>query len=148
MLSILLVACILVAITVTMHVAGITALLVALRMRHALSLERLWPLIRVLLVMTWCLVLLHLAEIAVWAVFYWWSGCLPDSETAFYFSGTTYTTIGYGDVVLTKPWRVLAPVEGLTGILMCGLSTGFFLAVLGRINQARHAHTAGGSTTE
>ena len=57
----------------------------------------------------------------------------PDAEAAFYFAGVTYTTIGYGDLVLAKPWRMLAPIEGLTGILMCGLSTGVFFAVVGRI---------------
>ncbi len=53
-----------------------------------------------LLVVTWCLILIHLAEITVWALFYLWAGCLPDAEAAFYFSRVTYATIGYGDVVL------------------------------------------------
>ena len=66
-------------------------------------------------------------------LFFLWAGCLPDAESAFYFSGVTYATVGYGDVVLQKPWRMLAPVEGLTGILMCGLSTGFFFAVLNKV---------------
>lgn len=55
---------------------------------------------------------------------------MPDAESAFYFSGVTYTTVGYGDLVLPKPWRLLAPLEALTGILMCGLSTGLFFAVV------------------
>ena len=84
---------------------------------------------------------LHLAEILVWGLFYLWWGCLPDAEAAVYFSGVTYTTIGYGDLVLAKPWRVLAPIEGLTGILMCGLSTGVFFAIVNRIYQAVHAPT-------
>jgi hypothetical protein len=66
----------------------------------------------------------------VWALFYFWEGCLPDADSAFYFSGVTYTTIGYGDVVLPKPWRILGPVEGVTGILMCGLSAGLFFATV------------------
>jgi hypothetical protein len=49
----------------------------------------------------------------------------------------TYTTIGYGDLVLPKPWRMLAPVEGLTGILMCGLSASIFFAVVNRIYTSR-----------
>ena len=60
----------------------------------------------------------------------------PDAEAAVYFSGVTYTTIGYGDLVLAKPWRLLAPIEGLTGILMCGLSAGIFFAVVSHIYQA------------
>jgi len=53
-----------------------------------------------------------------------------------------YTSIGYGDLVLAMPWRLLAPVEGLTSILMCGLSTGLFFAVVSHIHQARHAPTS------
>jgi Ion channel len=69
--------------------------------------------------------------------FYHLRGCLPDAEAAFYFSGVTYTTVGYGELVLTKPWRLLAPIETLTGILMCGLSASFFFAVVVGIDRAR-----------
>lgn len=148
MLSIILSACILVAVTLVVHAAGITGLLMALRKWHALSPTRFGPIIRLLLNVTFCLILFHLAEISVWGWFYHWRGCLPDAETAFYFSGVTYTTVGYGELVLTKPWRLLAPIEALTGILMCGLSASFFFAVVVGIDQARHPTITGGSTTE
>jgi hypothetical protein len=44
-----------------------------------------------------------------------------------------------GDLVLPEEWRLLGPVEALTGILMCGLSTGFFFAVLSRSVAAKSA---------
>jgi hypothetical protein len=97
-----------------------------------LTVSGFWPVTRMVIGLTVCLILIHLAEIAVWGLFYFWQGCLPDAETAFYFSGVTYTTVGYGDLVLPKPWRILAPVEAVTGILMCGLSTGLFFAVVSR----------------
>jgi hypothetical protein len=81
----------------------------------------------------WCLIGLHLVEIGLWALFFWRQRCLPDLESAFYFAGVTYTTVGYGDLVLPKEWRLLGPVEGLTGILMCGLSTGFFFALITKL---------------
>jgi hypothetical protein len=59
--------------------------------------------------------------------------------SAFYFSAVTYTTTGYGDVVLPADWRLLGGVEALTGILMCGWSTGFFFAIVDRIYQPRGA---------
>ena len=78
-------------------------------------------------------------------LFYYGRGFLPDAESAFYFSGTTYTTVGYGDHVLTKPLRMLAPLEALTGILMCGLSTGLFFALVSRwIGVWMKGKTAGG----
>ena len=68
----------------------------------------------------------------VWAVLYVCQGALPDMPSAAYFSAVTYTTTGYGDVVLPEGWRLVGAVEALTGILMCGLSTGFFFAMVSR----------------
>ena len=144
MLSIILSACVLVAVTVAMHAAGLTVLLRAMRRWQVLPLTRFWPITWLLIRMTWCLMLIHLAEISVWGWFYLRRGCLPDAEAAFYFAGVTYTSVGYGDLVLAKPWRLLAPVEGLTGIIMCGLSASFFFAVVNRIYQSLHATTNGG----
>jgi len=136
MISIFLSACVLASLTVSVHATGIAVLLRGvLRSRHQPT--GVWPVTRMLLRMIWWLVLLHLAEIAIWGLFYLWRGCLPNAETAFYFSGATYTTLGYGDVVLAKPWRLLAPIEGLMGVLMCGLSTGFFFVIVSRLHQSR-----------
>jgi len=148
MFSIILSASVLMAVTVAVHAAGIAVMLRGLMRLHALPPTGAWPITRMLLRMIWWLILLHLAEISVWGLFYLWRGCLPDAETAFYFSGVTYTTVGYGDVVLAKPWRLLGPIESLMGILMCGLSTGYFIAVLSRIYQSRHVKATAVSTTE
>ena len=137
MLSVILSACVLAVVTVAVHAGGIAVLLLGLMRLEALPPTSLWPITRMLLRMLWWLILIHLAEISIWGLFYLWRGCLPDAETAFYFSGATYTTIGYGDVVLAKPWRMLAPVEGLIGILMCGLSAGLFFAVVSKIYAPR-----------
>ena len=137
MLSKILIACVLVAITVAVHAIGLAVLLRFLTRSNMVSPTRFWPVTWLLLRVTWWLILTHLIEITVWAMFYFWQECLPDAESAFYFAGVTYTTIGYGDLVLTKPWRMLGPVEGLTGILMCGLSTGLFFAVLSKVFAGR-----------
>jgi hypothetical protein len=47
-----------------------------------------------------------------------------------------YTTVGYGDVVLARPWRLLTPLEGLVGVLMCALSMGYFFVVVNRMQQS------------
>lgn len=77
------------------------------------------------------LLLLHLAEAVAWALFFVLVGALPNLETAAYFSLTSYTTVGYGDVVLPEPWRLLGPIEAAVGVLMLGWSTGILVAVIG-----------------
>jgi hypothetical protein len=121
MLLKILMACLLVA---------IAAVLKVLFRSHALASFGFWSSTWLMINLTGWLILVHLAEIAIWGLFYFWQGCLPDAESAFYFAGVTYTTIGYGDLVLTRPWRMFAPIEALTGILMCGVSTSAFFAVL------------------
>jgi len=135
MLSLVLVAVALVAVTVTVHAVGLAVMLRAMRRWVPLPPTHLWPVTRLLISIVWCLILLHLVEISMWALFYLWWGCLPDTQAAFYFAGVTYTSIGYGDLVLAKPWRLFAPIEGLTGILMCGWSASFIFAVVLRIHQ-------------
>jgi len=123
----------LLAITAIIHAAGMTVMLRwVLRSKSLLEtrfLDRTWLLVRA----AWWLVGMHLIEIVVWALFFWRQRCMPDLESAVYFSGVTYTTIGYGDLVLTSGWRLLGPLEGLSGILMCGLSTGFFFVLVTKL---------------
>jgi hypothetical protein len=137
MFSVIVIACVLVAVTLAVHAGGLSLLLRSLMKSRATLPTQTWPIIWLLIRVTWLLILIHVAEIMIWALFYLWGGCLPDAESAFYFSGATYTTVGYGDVVLAKPWRMLAPLEGLTGILMCGLSASLFFALVSRIYAAR-----------
>ena len=136
MASTLLTAWCLLAVTVTIHAAGLSTML---RRASPPANTRFWPVTRLFVWVAWWLLVLHLAEVSVWALFYWWQKCLPDAESSFYFSGVTYATLGYGDLVLPHEWRLLGPIEGLTGILMCGLSTGFFFAVLSKFLVAKSA---------
>jgi hypothetical protein len=142
MLSIFLFAVLLAALTILIHAAGIALLMRA--WRNPKMRITTFAVMRTLLRVIWWLILLHLAEIAVWALFYLWHGCFPDAEAAFYFSGVTYTTVGYGDLVLAKPWRLLAPLESLVGVLMCSLSMGYFFVVVNRIQQRLPERTGSG----
>ena len=148
MLVIILSSCLLAAVTVWIHAAGIAILVRRWIKPGHRSPTSSWPIIRMLLRMIWWLILLHLAEISLWALFYMWHGCFPNAEAAFYFSGVTYTTLGYGDLVLARPWRLLAPFEGLVGVLMCGLSTGYFFVAVNRIYQSQYAKDIHADTQE
>ena len=131
------IACLLVAITVGVHAVGLARLLTMLMKKRAMPTAQLWPITWFLIRITWMLLLIHAVEITVWGLFYFWAGCLPTFSAAVYFSGVTYATVGYGDLILPQSWRMLAPIEGLTGILMCGLSTGLFFAIVSRLFSSR-----------
>lgn len=83
------------------------------------------------------LLLLHFLEAGTWAALYSAAGLLPDPTIAFYFSLTSYTTVGYGDVVLPDSWRVLGPIEAAVGILMFGWSTAVMVTAVTRVYQSR-----------
>jgi hypothetical protein len=83
------------------------------------------------------IMVLHTVETALWATFYYARGLFKDFETSFYFSLTSYTTIGYGDVLLPQRWRLLGAIEGISGVLLCGISTAFMFAVMSAMFQMR-----------
>ncbi|QIF02309.1 potassium channel family protein [Roseimicrobium sp. ORNL1] len=129
MLANLLVAWCLMAFCVAIHATGLIYLLRWLRKQPAAAKQHVRTAVWILIRVAGWTILLHLTQIAVWAFHYCWAGAMPDLTTAAYFSVVTYTTTGYGDLVLPQDWRLVGGVESLTGILMCGLSTGMFFAV-------------------
>jgi len=129
MLSKVILAWSLMSLSVVIHASGISSALNWLR-RHAVPAVRFLPWTWVFICVAGWIVLFHLIEITVWALFFVWKQAMPDLASALYFSAVTYTTTGYGDLVLPAEWRLVGAVEALTGILMCGWSTGFFFAVV------------------
>jgi hypothetical protein len=137
MLTKILFAWCLVATTVLFHAAALGVMLNPVLRLTAQQEIRFWPVTWLVVRIAWWLIVIHLVEIALLGLFFWWQKFLPDAGSSFYFSGVTYATIGYGDLVLPKEWRLFGPVEGLTGILMCGLSTAFLFVALSRMYRAR-----------
>jgi voltage-gated potassium channel Kch len=132
MVSKLLVAWGLMALCVMIHATGVTS---AMRwdVRQTDTRRSYWSATRLFILLAGWIILLHLIEITVWAAFYAWKDAMPDMQSALYFSAVTYTTTGYGDLVLPREWRLVGGVEALTGILMCGWSTGFFFVAVSRM---------------
>jgi hypothetical protein len=75
----------------------------------------------------------HLSHVLLWALLFQFDSLLSDFETAFYFAFTSYTTVGYGDVVLDSPWRILGTIAAADGYLMFGLSTAVLFAILQQV---------------
>jgi len=78
---------------------------------------------------TIAVIVLHGIVILLWASCYRWI-CFPSWESAFYFSASSYSTVGYGDVVLPSKWRLLGPLESMVGMLMSGVSIGLLFAAV------------------
>ena len=75
----------------------------------------------------------HVTQIALWALALMLSGQVAEFDRAFYCSAQNYTTLSYGDVLLPAEWRLLGPLEAMTGLLFCGLSTAVLFAVMSRL---------------
>jgi len=139
MLREILVAFVLVSINVSIHATGMVELFRWLTRKQP-KIEKKFTTVDniVLFIKIFAIVLsLHLLEICVWAGFYILGGSLKDFESALYFSIATYSTIGYGDVTLPVGWRLLGAIEGVTGVLTFGWSTGVIFAVASRLMSIR-----------
>jgi hypothetical protein len=83
--------------------------------------------------------LAHLIEIALWAVLFIICGEFSTFATAYYHSAVNFTTLGYGDMIMTPPWRLLGPLEAANGVLLFGVSTAMIFAVIQRLVEDRFA---------
>jgi voltage-gated potassium channel len=127
-------AVVLVALSLALQCAGM-ALVIDWGLTHmARDKHRLGPARASALIVRYATVMvsLHLCQILLWAGFYRWN-CFPSWESAFYFSSVSYSTVGYGDLILPRMWRVLGPLEAMTGVLMCGMSVSLLFAVVTRL---------------
>lgn len=84
------------------------------------------------------LLLVHTVHIYAWAIVLWLVGALAGYEEPIYFSISTYTTVGYGDVTLEKGFRIFGSMGGVHGILAFGLTTAFLVGLFSKIIHAIH----------
>jgi|HubBroStandDraft_4_1064222.scaffolds.fasta_scaffold19845_2 hypothetical protein len=75
----------------------------------------------------------HLIEITLWAVLFVMCGEFKDLAFAFYHSAVNYSTLGYGDVIMSPSWKLLGPLEAADGALMFGVSTAIIFSVVQRL---------------
>jgi len=91
-------------------------------------------------VLIWVIIMWMLLGIVVeasaWAFIYLfnpWITVLSDFQSAFYFSLVTYTTLGYGDIVLTGEWRIFSAIQAATGTIIFGWTTALIFYFIQRI---------------
>jgi|SRR5271165_1556368 len=127
-------AAVLLILTLCLQCAGIAMLVEWLKRVVAPQIQRFSPARAAVLVVesAIAIIVLHGLVILLWACFYR-SQCFPSWELAFYFSASSYATVGYGDVILPANWRLLGPLESMTGVLMCGISVCVLFALITRL---------------
>ena len=84
----------------------------------------------------WLLVSMS-ATVWIWAFYLVWSGALGDLETAVYFSLVSFTTLGFGDVVLDKPHRLLSGLLAANGLVLFGLTTAVLIDLIRSLHTTR-----------
>lgn len=84
------------------------------------------PLLTAMLVMT----LGNFLQIVLWGAVFMALGEFTELYEAVYHSAVNFTSLGYGDVVMHKQWKLLGPLEALNGILMLGVTGAALMAML------------------
>jgi len=105
---------------------------------------RFWTDVAIVAGITLLALIAHLVEIAIWAVLYLACGEFSGLAAAFYHSAVNYTSLGYGDVVMSVSWRLLGPLAAADGLLMFGVSTAMIFAAMQRlfVTRVRATRTA------
>ena len=123
-------AVLLVLITLTIQCGGAAALIIWIRnIPRETQKVRVFHCAALVMQTTVAVLMLHGIVILLWAGCYRWL-CLPSWESGFYFSASSYATVGYGDVILPSKWRLLGPLESMVGMLMSGVSIGLLFAAV------------------
>ncbi len=94
--------------------------------------RRLWK-VPMLMLTVLCVFCSLVAAIWIWALVYFWGGAIDAFEECLYFSTVSFTTLGYGDIVLEAGWRVLSSIEAANGMLLFGWSTAFIFEVVSKL---------------
>ena len=122
-------------VTIVIHALG-TSFLIGLLQNRAGSFRSRAGELKALTITAVGLMLIHITEIAVWAVGYYLAvgnGTFESPEDAVYFSTVTFTTLGYGDIVIEGHWRMVCACQAMIGLLIFGWSTALLFGVVERI---------------
>jgi hypothetical protein len=125
--------------TIFIHALAVAATVNFVRREKRLGREGagLWTNLAIVALAMSFILVAHLIEIALWAVLFVICGEFRDFGIAYYFSAVNYTTLGYGDLIMSPSWKLLGPLEAADGTFMFGVSTAIIFAVIVRMVQAQ-----------
>jgi hypothetical protein len=105
--------------------------------RRGLAGRRFWHDVAIMMVVLITVFASILVQVAVWAAGFMVCGEFGDFATAYYHSAVNFTTLGYGDIVMSRTWRLLGPLEAANGVLMFGIAASGLFAVVNRLVNSR-----------
>jgi voltage-gated potassium channel Kch len=129
-----------VAATVNIHFVALLTLLSLLR-RHSgrfRAHESVAGHGALIMIVIFGLFVIHTVEIWLYAFAYSLLGAVLDFETSLYFSTVTFASLGYGDIVLSRDWRLFGAIETANGVILFAWSTAFLLSVMSRLKALEH----------
>jgi hypothetical protein len=93
--------------------------------------------IRPLLIIMLVMIFGNFVQIAMWGAIFVWLGEFDELYEAIYHSAVNYASLGYGDIVMSKPWKLLGPLEAINGVLMVGMTAAALMAILQQLIKAQ-----------
>ncbi|RZU02418.1 ion channel [Rivibacter subsaxonicus] len=104
--------------------------------------------IRPLIVASLALMLGTMVQIMLWGGLFLWLGEFEHIYDAVYHSAVNFTSLGYGDIVMSRERKLLGPLEAVNGVLMLGMSAATLMAIVQHmitlLREAKLDGTAGG----
>ncbi|MAS86640.1 MAG: K+ channel TrkA-N [Micavibrio sp.] len=94
--------------------------------------KRFWLAI-LMVIAVWLVFVAHIVEIWIWAGFYLSLDEFNSFSDALYFSTSTFTTVGYGDIVLSEKWRLISSFQAANGFILFGWSTAFIFEIMSKL---------------
>lgn len=125
--------------TIVIHSVAGLAIIHFFRYQHRLGRTgvRFWRDVAIVASVAICALTAHLIEITIWGAVFALCGEFTHFDAAIYHSAMNYTTLGYGDVIMSSSWKLLGPLEAADGMLMFGVSTAMVFAIVQRLIQTR-----------
>lgn len=89
------------------------------------------------------MMLAHIIEIAIWAWFLTTTQLVNNFHKAMVFSGSTYTTVGFGQDLLPSGWEIITVVIAMSGMFAFAWTTSLMISMMGTYRAARIARRTG-----
>ena len=99
--------------------------------------------VRPLLIVMIAMMLGNFVQIVIWGVLFISLGEFSELYEAVYHSAVNFTSLGYGDVVMSARWKLMGPLEAANGVLMFGMTSAALMAILQQLIKVQFEQRTG-----